>query len=137
MIYQVITNLHKFQLAFDIESTTVIIIDPVTLLLSSYLIWSHFSALMAKTPKPMPGSEEADLCCSRPAQNLPFSGLLQGDIRFIQGLVRRKDIHLDSTESYAVLCFADAVGAVPLGEGLKYPLLAVGRVNASGMQRCA
>lgn len=85
----------------------------------------------------MPGFEEADLCCWRPAQNLPFSGLLKGSIRFIQGLMRRKGLHLDSTESYAVLFFADAVGAVPPGEGLKYPLLAVGRVNASGIERCA
>lgn len=48
-----ITNLHKFQLSLDIESIAVITKDPVTLLLSSCLIWSHLSALVAKTPNPM------------------------------------------------------------------------------------
>lgn len=43
---------------------------------------------------------------------LPFSGLLQSGVRFIQGLVRREEIHLDGTESYAAPCFADAIRAV-------------------------
>lgn len=50
-------------------------------------------------------------------KSCPFRASLQGDIRFIQGVVRREETHLDSTESYAALCFADATRAEPRERG--------------------